>query len=149
MNRRPGMLVSRSLQLGSPRPGNLCQRIGVVSRHSSSDKTRRRGHIHNVARLEVAQHRTYAGDQQRLLADRDCLRGPLVDDDLAARWCHMRNPQTTRGRTLLGRLKPRSHALADKHRRERVCTRKLHTDTAGARQHRGLHLRRHTASAHP
>ena len=78
------MLVSGCCQLGSPRTGNLGQRVGVVSRDSSSDKTRRRGNIHDIARLEVTEHRAHAGHQQRLLADRDRVRSTLVNDDLAA-----------------------------------------------------------------
>ena len=78
------MLVSGCCQFGSPRSGDLGQGVGVVSRYSSSDKTRRRGHVDDIARLEVTEHRAHTSHQQRFLADRDRVRSTLVDDDLAA-----------------------------------------------------------------
>ena len=60
----------------------------------------------------------------------------------------MGDPETTRGRTLLGRFKPRSHALACQHRLEGISAGKLDTDTTRRCEHRSLHLCRHAARTH-
>ena len=60
----------------------------------------------------------------------------------------MGDPQAARGRTLPRRLEPRTDVLARKHRLQSIRGCQLHADTAGGRQHGGLHLRRHAARAH-
>ena len=57
----------------------------------------------------------------------------------------MGDPQAARGRTLLGRLEPRTDVFTREHRLQSIRAGELHADAAGGRQHGGLHLRRHAA----
>ena len=142
------MLMTRGLQFRGARASDLGQRVGVVSRHATCDQTRRGSHVDDVASLKVAEHGTYAGDQQRLLADRDRLGCALVDDDFAARRGHVGDPQAARRGPLLRGLEPRADVFARQDGFEGVRTGELNADAARGGQHRGLYLRRHTARAH-
>lgn len=68
VNSGPGMLMARQPQLVDARSGDLGKRIGVVAADAACDQSRRRGDVDDITSIKVAEHLSYARDQERLLA---------------------------------------------------------------------------------
>ena len=84
MDRRPGVFVTRSLQLRSATTSYLGQRVRVIPRDAARNEACWTGNIHDVACVEVSQYGAHAGNQQSFLANRNCLRSAFIDNNLTA-----------------------------------------------------------------